>query len=107
MQTTVLDFTAVEESGRTYHFEGQMLPTGEVVIPNASSPDEWYESLDSVEAHGTDVIEHSEETGQTQEWSDTDIARSIAAMARECGEDAIPETLRAYLNGNVGSTEDF
>lgn len=97
MQARILDFTASEESGRTYHFEGQSLPTGEVVIPSAQTNDEWYESLDAVEAHGTDTLEGSQETGETQEWSAEDLAKSITGAAREFGVDAVPESLRRHI----------
>ena len=82
-----------------YTFDGFRLPTGEVVIPAASTNDSWFASDDAVQANGCAEIVARADLDETEEWSHEQIAQSVRGSASEFGRDAIPESLRYLLDG--------
>lgn len=97
MKLEIYSFAATEENGK-YQFEGYKLPTGEILCPEESTNDTFYACLDDVQAHGAAFVESSEPTGRTIEFSEAELRESIQGSAREFGNDAIPESLRSWLD---------
>jgi hypothetical protein len=102
MELKKLIFTAQEDGGETFEFEGYELPTGEVCVPYETSPDGWFANRSEVEANGNAVVIEISETGETVE---IDVAESVAASALEFGDDAIPASLlRVLFFGRLDET---
>mgnify|MGYP001609082322 CR=1 FL=1 len=94
MHATIVEFTAVEESGREYNFTGYLLATGEVCVPYETTHDGWFASIEDVDASGTAQI-----TGRVVTTRHTRIAAitSVRGSAKEFGAEAVPESLRHWL----------
>ena len=98
MNFAVYEFTAYDpEADIDYTFHGYLFPTGEVMIPCADTHDEFYESLDTAEAHGADEILKYAPKGEDYLFSDKEIRDAIIGSASEFGHYAIPDTLRSWL----------
>ena len=94
MFATIVEFTAVEESGREYNFTGYLLATGEVCVPYETTHDGWFASINDVDACGTDQI-----TGHviTTRHATIHAIASVRGSAQEFGAEAVPESLRHWL----------
>jgi len=79
-----------------FDFEAHELPTGECVVVGSMNADEWYASRDEIEANGAAFVVGVEETGETAEWTQEEIRKSVYRSRSEYGLDAIPESLRYY-----------
>ena len=94
MFAKVIEFTAIEESGREYTFKAYELTTGEVCVPYETTSDGWFSSVEEVDACGTDqIVAYARLEQQTNLAAITSVRQS----AKEFGTDAIPESLRHWL----------
>lgn len=86
MKLPVYEFTAREDcDDRTFTFKGYLLPTGEVLCPEA------------VQAHGNAFVQGYEATGNTVAFSRKELRAAIRGAAAEFGRQAIPRSLLAWL----------
>lgn len=99
MTFQVYEFTAFDPNANNeYTFKGYLLLTGEVLIPAAQTNDEFFSSLDEVEAHGNDEITKYEATGRTIDFTDDEFRTAVTGSASEFGASAVPESLNHWLN---------
>ena len=88
----ILAFTTTDGS-----FEGDELPTGEIIVRGETTADTFWESRFAVEACGMETITGISETGRTAEWTVEEIRDAVRGSAREFGEDSIPLSLASFL----------
>lgn len=105
LKANIVEFTAAEydsfsggEQGR-YTFTGYKLQTGEVCVPHESTNDEWFATVDDVEACGTDRIESFEVSDTIVTFTLSELVTSVTGSAREFGQSAIPKSLHKYNLG--------
>ena len=98
MEFKVWEITAENENGDQHTWDVFESPTGETVDVCELHADQWYDSVDDVEAYGLDNIVSCKATDRTCVWSEPEIRHSVRKSARSYGKDAIPETLKRWLN---------
>lgn len=86
-----------QNEGNQHSWEIYELPTGEALDPGDIHADQWYDDVNSVEAYGLDVVVSVEDTGRTADFTEEDIKNSLNSSARSYGFEAVPESLRRYL----------
>lgn len=86
-----------QNEGQQHSWEIYELPTGEALDPGETNADQWYDDVDSVEAYGLDFVVEVKDTGHTVEFSEDEIRTSVRSSARSYSDEAIPETLKRYL----------
>lgn len=98
MHLAVYEFTAYDpHAQRTHHFAAYVLPTGEVLVPQEQTNDTFFDSLETVEAHGNDTIEGYTALDQTVTLSEDEVRAAIRGSAGEFGPEAIPASLQHWL----------
>jgi hypothetical protein len=96
----ILTVTAQEpaqDGGKEYTFQAYEITTGECCVPYETSADGWFQSVHSIQANGNDWVVRVEDSGETCDWTAEDTQASVQASAREYGIEAVPETLRHYV----------
>ena len=97
MTFDIYEFTATEAGFDNYTFRGYLLPTGEVLCPEAQTNDTFYQSLDAVDAHGGATVQSYAKTGETVNFTEDKLREAIKGTASEFGNDAIPRSLLHWL----------
>lgn len=95
IQAKVLLVTAKElNDDYQYNFKVYEFSNGLILVPGSTTNDWCFADRNEIEPCGTAVVTSIEETEEVEEWSSSDLLRSIQGSISEFGVDAVPSKHR-------------
>lgn len=93
-------FTAIEQNGSQYTFDGVEYENGVVQIPAENTNDSFYVNSEAVEANGNAQVT-TYKRGEFVEVERDYLIEAIDGSAAEFGVDAVPAEALDLVNGNI------
>ena len=70
-----------------------LLPNNAVLVVGQSTNDWFFDSMENYQCSGNDIVVDWECTGEIEEWTVSELRRSVIDSANEFGGDSVPSSV--------------